>query len=156
AQLLNALATFALAFIARPIGSAIFGHFGDREGRKATLVASLLIMGLCTMLIGVLPGYNEIGAYAPMALCILRFGQGIGFGGEWAGAALLVGENAPAARRARFAMFPQLGGPIGFITANAVFLVLAEVLDAEQFWSWGWRLPFLFSAVLVVFGLYAR
>jgi metabolite-proton symporter len=156
AQLLNALATFAIAFIARPIGSAIFGHFGDRKGRKTTLVASLLIMGVCTTLIGMLPGYNQIGAYAPIALCILRFGQGIGFGGEWAGAALLVVENAPVNRRAWFAMFPQLGGPIGFIAANAVFLVLAETLDADQFRNWGWRLPFLFSAVLVLLGLYVR
>jgi metabolite-proton symporter len=156
AQLLNSLATFAIAFIARPIGSAIFGHFGDRRGRKATLVASLLIMGLCTMLIGLLPGYQQIGAYAPIALCVLRFGQGIGLGGEWAGAALLVIENAPVERRAWFAMFPQLGGPVGFIAANGVFLVLAEVLDGDQFRSWGWRLPFLFSAVLVIIGLYVR
>ena len=156
AQLLNALATFAIAFIARPIGSAIFGHFGDRKGRKTTLVASLLIMGLCTTLIGVLPGYSQIGAYAPIALCILRFGQGIGFGGEWAGAALLVIENAPVKRRTWFAMFPQLGAPIGFIAANAVFLVLAQTFDAEQFRNWGWRLPSLFSAVLVALGLYVR
>jgi metabolite-proton symporter len=156
AQSLSALATFAVAFIARPIGSAIFGHFGDRKGRKTTLVASLLIMGICTTLIGLLPGYQQIGAYAPMALCVLRFGQGIGFGGEWAGAALLVIENAPVTRRTWFAMFPQLGAPVGFIGANGVFLVLAEVLDGDQFRNWGWRLPFLFSAVLVVIGLYVR
>jgi metabolite-proton symporter len=156
AQLLSAFATFAIAFVARPIGSAIFGHFGDRSGRKSTLVASLLIMGLCTTLIGVLPGYAQIGYLAPVLLCLLRFGQGIGFGGEWGGAALLAIENAPAGRRAWFGMFPQLGAPIGFIAANGVFLLIALRLDDDQFHSWGWRLPFLVSAVLVFIGLYVR
>jgi metabolite-proton symporter len=156
AQQLSAFATFAIAFIARPIGSAIFGHFGDRSGRKSTLVATLLIMGACTTLIGLLPGYAEIGYLAPILLCLLRFGQGIGFGGEWGGAALLSIENAPAHRRGWFGMFPQLGGPIGFIAANGVFLLIALSLDDDQFHSWGWRLPFLVSAVLVFIGLYVR
>jgi metabolite-proton symporter len=156
AQLLSAFATFAIAFVARPIGSAIFGHFGDRSGRKSTLVASLLIMGLCTTLIGVLPGYAQIGYLAPVLLCLLRFGQGLGFGGEWGGATLLAIEGAPTHRRAWFGMFPQLGAPIGFIAANGVFLLIALRLDDGQFHSWGWRLPFLVSAVLVFIGLYVR
>lgn len=156
AQLLSAFATFAIAFVARPIGSAIFGHFGDRSGRKSTLVASLLIMGACTTLIGALPGYDQIGYLAPVLLCLLRFGQGLGFGGEWGGAALLAIENAPAGRRAWFGMFPQLGAPIGFIAANGIFLLIALRLDNDQFRSWGWRLPFLLSAVLVLVGLYVR
>jgi metabolite-proton symporter len=156
AQLLSSFAVFAIAFIARPIGSAIFGHFGDRSGRKRTLVASLLIMGICTTLVGVLPSYAQIGFWAPLILCILRFGQGIGLGGEWGGAALLAIENAPDGRRAWFGMFPQLGAPIGFIAANGFFLIIAASLDKDQFLAWGWRLPFLLSAVLVVVGLYVR
>jgi metabolite-proton symporter len=156
AQLLGAFAAFAIAFISRPIGSAIFGHFGDRIGRKATLVASLLIMGICTTLVGVLPTYAQIGYWAPLILCILRFGQGLGFGGEWGGAALLAIENAPASRRAWFGMFPALGAPVGFIAANGIFLFIAASLDKQQFLAWGWRLPFLLSALLVVIGLYAR
>jgi metabolite-proton symporter len=156
AQLLASFAAFAIAFIARPIGSAIFGHFGDRSGRKKTLVASLLIMGICTTLVGVLPSYAQIGVWAPVILCVLRFGQGIGLGGEWGGAALLAIENAPDGRRAWFGMFPQLGAPIGFIAANGFFLLLAAVLDKDQFLAWGWRLPFLLSAALVVIGLYVR
>jgi metabolite-proton symporter len=156
AQLLASFAAFAIAFIARPIGSAIFGHFGDRSGRKKTLVASLLIMGICTTLVGVLPSYAAIGVWAPIILCILRFGQGIGLGGEWGGAALLAIENAPKGRRAWFGMFPQLGAPIGFIAANGFFLLLAANLDKDQFLAWGWRLPFLLSAALVVIGLYVR
>ncbi len=156
AQQLSSFATFAIAFIARPVGSAIFGHFGDRIGRKSTLVASLLIMGLCTTLIGLLPGYAQIDFWAPLLLCALRFGQGIGLGGEWGGAALLAVENAPASRRAWFGMFPQFGAPIGFIAANGVFLGLAASLDNEQFRSGGWRVPFLLSAILVLVGLYVR
>ncbi|HEY2754108.1 MAG TPA: MFS transporter, partial [Pseudolabrys sp.] len=132
AQLLASFAAFAIAFIARPIGSAIFGHFGDRSGRKKTLVASLLIMGICTTFVGVLPSYAQIGVWAPVILCVLRFGQGIGLGGEWGGAALLAIENAPDGRRAWFGMFPQLGAPIGFIAANGFFLLLAAVLDKDQ------------------------
>lgn len=156
AQLLSAFATFAIAFIARPLGSALFGHFGDRIGRKATLVASLLIMGLSTTLIGLLPTYTDIGPLAAVLLCVLRFGQGIGLGGEWGGAALLATENAPPGKRAWFGMFPQLGAPIGFLLANGIFLLLALGLDEAAFKSWGWRIPFLLSAVLLVVGLYVR
>lgn len=156
AQLLSAFASFSIAFIARPLGSALFGHFGDRVGRKATLVASLLVMGLSTTLIGVLPGHASIGLWAPLLLCLLRFGQGLGLGGEWGGAALLATESAPPARRAWFGMFPQLGAPIGFILANGLFLVLALALSEAEFRSWGWRIPFLASAVLLGLGLYVR
>jgi metabolite-proton symporter len=156
AQLLLSFATFAIAFVARPVGSALLGHFGDRVGRKATLVASLLLMGVSTMLIGVLPGYAAIGWLAPALLCLMRFGQGLGLGGEWGGAALLAVENAPPGKRGWFGMFPQLGAPIGFLAANGLFLLLALGLDDEQFRAWGWRVPFLLSAVLVAVGLYVR
>jgi metabolite-proton symporter len=156
AQMLSAFLTFGIAFLARPLGSALFGHFGDRIGRKSTLVASLLLMGVCTTLIGVLPGYDSIGAWAPILLCVLRFGQGLGLGGEWGGAALLATENAPKGKRAWFGMFPQLGPSIGFLAANGLFLTLAMTLDDEQFRSWGWRIPFLLSAALVMVGLYVR
>ncbi|AWN42141.1 MFS transporter [Methylobacterium durans] len=155
-QLLSAFATFAIAFVARPIGAALFGHFGDRIGRKATLVASLMIMGVSTVLIGCLPTYAAAGWFAPAALCILRFGQGLGFGGEWGGAALLAVENAPPGRRAWYGIFPQLGAPVGFISANLGFLALSLGLDAESFQAWGWRIPFLASAALVGVGLYVR
>jgi len=156
AQMLSAFLTFGIAFLARPLGSALFGHFGDRIGRKSTLVASLLLMGVCTTLIGVLPGYEQIGAWAPILLCVLRFGQGLGLGGEWGGAALLATENAPKGKRAWFGMFPQLGPSIGFLAANGLFLGLAMLLSDEQFRAWGWRLPFLLSALLVMVGLYVR
>ena len=156
AQMLSAFLTFGIAFLARPLGSALFGHFGDRIGRKSTLVASLLLMGICTTLIGVLPGYDSIGAWAPILLCLLRFGQGLGLGGEWGGAALLATENAPKGKRAWFGMFPQLGPSIGFLAANGLFLTLAMTLTDEQFRSWGWRIPFLLSAALVIVGLYVR
>ncbi len=156
AQMLSAFLTFGIAFLARPLGSALFGHFGDRVGRKSTLVASLLLMGVCTTLIGVLPGYDRIGAWAPVLLCVLRFGQGLGLGGEWGGAALLATENAPKGKRAWFGMFPQLGPSIGFLAANGLFLSLAVLLSDEQFRAWGWRLPFLLSALLVMVGLYVR
>ena len=155
-QALNAFLTFGIAFIARPIGSMLFGHFGDRIGRKATLVASMLVMGLSTTLIGVLPGYNDVGVVAPWLLCLLRFGQGVGLGGEWGGAALIATENAPANRRAWFGMFPQLGPPIGFLLANGLFLILILTLGEATFVAWAWRVPFLISAVLVVIGLYLR
>lgn len=121
-QRLAAFLTFGVAFLARPVGAMIFGHFGDRVGRKATLIASMLVMGLSTTLIGLLPGYASLGLAAPVLLCLLRFGQGLGLGGEWGGAALIATENAPAHRRAWFGMFPQLGPPIGFFIANALFL----------------------------------
>ncbi|OON38525.1 MFS transporter [Izhakiella australiensis] len=153
---LQSLATFAIAFVARPIGSALFGHFGDRAGRKVTLVASLLTMGLSTVLIGLLPGYDTIGVFAPLLLALARFGQGLGLGGEWGGAALLATENAPAKKRALYGSFPQLGAPIGFFFANGTFLLLSWLLSDQQFMSWGWRVPFILSAVLVIIGLYVR
>ncbi|WP_455818691.1 MFS transporter [Pseudomonas cerasi] len=153
---LQSLATFAIAFIARPIGSAVFGHFGDRAGRKVTLVASLLTMGISTVAIGLLPSYDTIGVFAPLLLALARFGQGLGLGGEWGGAALLATENAPAKKRALYGSFPQLGAPIGFFFANGTFLLLSWLLTDEQFMSWGWRVPFILSAVLVLIGLYVR
>lgn len=156
AQTLSAFVTFAIAFVARPIGSFVFGHFGDRVGRKSTLVASLLVMGLSTTLIGFLPGYDTIGALAPALLCLMRFGQGIGLGGEWGGAALLATEYAPPGKRGWFGMFPQLGPSVGFLASNGLFIALSFGLDDQAFRSWGWRVPFLASAVLVVIGLYVR
>lgn len=156
AQLLSAYASLGLAFLARPLGAWLFGHYGDRIGRKSTLVASLLLMGGSTTLIAFLPTYQMIGWVAPMLLCVLRFGQGIGLGGEWGGAALLAVENAPPHMRARYGMFPQLGAPVGFIAANGLFLFLGLLLTTEQFMDWGWRLPFLGSAVLVFIGLWVR
>jgi metabolite-proton symporter len=155
-QSLNAFLTFGIAFIARPIGALLFGHFGDRVGRKATLAISLLVMGASTTLIGLLPGYALLGWGAPALLCLLRFGQGIGLGGEWGGAALLAAEYAPEGRRGWFGMFPQLGPPVGFLLAVGSFLLLSSILDEAQFRAWGWRIPFLASAVLVVIGLYVR
>ncbi|TAJ73430.1 MAG: MFS transporter [Phenylobacterium sp.] len=156
AQLLQSYATFAVAFFARPVGAAFFGHFGDRIGRKSTLVASLMMMGGSTLLIAFLPTYALVGWVAPFLLCLLRFGQGFGLGGEWGGAALLAVENAPPGWRARFGMFPQLGAPVGFIAANGLFLVLGVLLTQEDFLAWGWRLPFLASAILVGLGLWIR
>jgi metabolite-proton symporter len=153
---LQSLATFALAFFARPVGSAIFGHFGDRVGRKATLVAALLTMGLSTITIGLLPGYGRIGVWAPLLLSLCRLGQGLGLGGEWGGAVLLATENAPPGKRAWYGMFPQLGAPIGFILSNGSFLLLSRFLTDAQFFAFGWRIPFLASALLVWVGLYVR
>ncbi len=155
-QALNAFLTFGIAFVARPIGALLFGHFGDRIGRKTTLAISLLVMGTSTTLIGFLPGYDLIGWTAPALLCLLRFGQGIGLGGEWGGAALLAAEYAPKGRRGWFGMFPQLGPPVGFLLAVGSFLLLSQLLDEAQFRDWGWRIPFVASAVLVVIGLYVR
>ncbi|MBI1175291.1 MAG: MFS transporter [Sideroxydans sp.] len=155
-QKLNAFLTFGIAFLARPLGSLLFGHFGDRIGRKTTLVASLLVMGISTTLVGVLPGYELAGWAAPALLCLLRFGQGIGLGGEWGGAALLAAEYAPQGKRGWFGMFPQLGPPVGFLLAVGSFLLLSQFLDDAQFRAWGWRVPFLASAVLVMLGLYIR
>jgi len=153
---LASLATFGIAFLARPIGSALFGHFGDRVGRKTTLVAALLTMGVSTVAIGALPTYDSIGLAAPTLLAICRFGQGLGLGGEWGGAVLLAVENAPPGRRAWYGMFPQLGAPLGFFLSTTVFLALSGRLGDEQFFAWGWRIPFLASAVLVLVGLYVR
>ena len=156
AQALNAFLTFGIAFLARPLGALLFGHFGDKIGRKTTLVVSLLVMGISTALIGLLPGYELIGWAAPALLCLLRFGQGIGLGGEWGGAALLAAEYAPQGKRGWFGMFPQLGPPIGFLCAVSSFLLLSHFLDDAQFRAWGWRIPFLASAALVIVGLYVR
>ncbi|AJD49502.1 major facilitator transporter [Isoalcanivorax pacificus W11-5] len=153
---LQSLATFALAFFARPLGSAVFGHYGDRVGRKATLVAALLTMGVSTVVIGLLPTYAQIGMLAPLLLALCRFGQGLGLGGEWGGAVLLATENAPPGKRAWYGMFPQLGAPLGFLLSGLSFLILAETLSEQQFFSWGWRIPFLASALLVAIGLYIR
>ena len=154
--MLSSLATFGLAFFARPIGSALFGHFGDRVGRKTTLVASLLTMGVSTVLIGLLPTYHAVGLAAPVLLALCRLGQGLGLGGEWGGAVLLATENAPPGKRAWYGMFPQLGAPLGFLFSGGVFVLLSEWLSDEQFFAFGWRIPFLASAVLVVIGLYVR
>ena len=153
---LASLATFAIAFLARPIGSALFGHFGDRVGRKATLVAALLTMGVSTVTIGILPTYGTIGIAAPLLLALCRFGQGLGLGGEWGGAVLLAIENAPPGKRAWYGMFPQLGAPIGFVFSGGVFLALSTWLTDDQFFAFGWRIPFLASAALVLVGLYVR
>jgi len=156
AATLQSFATFALAFFARPVGSAVFGHYGDRIGRKATLVAALLTMGLSTVAIGLLPTYASIGVLAPLGLALCRFGQGFGLGGEWGGAILLATENAPPGKRAWYGMFPQLGAPIGFIGAGGIFLLLSTVTTEAQFFTFAWRLPFLASSALIAFGLYVR
>lgn len=162
AALLASLATFGLAFVARPVGSILFGHFGDRLGRKSTLVASLLVMGVATFLIGVLPTYHRIGLAAPVLLAVLRFTQGLALGGEWSGAALLATETAKPGRRAAAGIWPQLGAPLGFLLATALFLILLRWLEPAgsdgygPFLAWGWRIPFLLSAVMVGIGLYVR
>lgn len=153
---LASLATFGIAFLARPVGSALFGHFGDRIGRKTTLVLALSCMGLSTVAIGVLPTYATIGVAAPILLAICRFGQGLGLGGEWGGAVLLAIENAPANKRALYGMFPQLGAPVGFFLCGGIFLLLSKLMTDKQFFAYGWRLPFLASAILVFLGLYVR
>jgi metabolite-proton symporter len=155
-SMLQSLATFALAFFARPIGSALFGHFGDRIGRKATLVAALSTMGVSTVAIGLLPTHASIGVWAPVLLALCRLGQGLGLGGEWGGAVLLATENAPPGKRAWYGMFPQLGAPLGFVCSTGVFLLLTHWLDDAAFLAWGWRIPFVASAVLVLVGLYVR
>lgn len=156
AELIGAYASFGVAFVARPFGGAVFGHFGDRIGRKATLVASLVLMGVSTAAIGLLPTYAVAGWLAPALLCLMRFGQGLALGGEWTGAALLALENAPAGWRARYAMFAPLGAPIGFVIANGLFLFLTLALTLGEFADWGWRVPFLASAPLVLMGLWVR
>jgi metabolite-proton symporter len=156
AATLESLATFGIAFLARPVGSALFGHFGDRIGRKTTLVIALSTMGISTVAIGALPTYRTIGFAAPLLLALCRFGQGLGLGGEWGGAVLLAIENAPPNKRAWYGMFPQLGAPAGFLLSGGTFLLLSKWLTDKQFFSFGWRLPFLASAVLVFLGLYVR
>jgi metabolite-proton symporter len=153
---LQSLATFALAFFARPLGAALFGHFGDRRGRKATLVAALMTMGPSTVAIGLLPTYQSIGVAAPILLALFRFGQGLGLGGEWGGAVLLAMENAPPGKKAWYGMFPQLGAPLGFIFSSATLFILGKTLTDQQFFRYGWRIPFIASAVLVWVGLYVR
>ncbi len=153
---LQSFATFSIAFFARPIGAMIFGHFGDRIGRKATLVAALMTMGLSTVVIGMLPTYEAIGVLAPVLLALCRLGQGLGLGGEWGGAVLLATENAPEGKRSWYAMFPQLGAPIGFILSAGLFLILRESMTDADFLNYGWRIPFLISIVLVAVGLYVR
>jgi metabolite-proton symporter len=155
-DLLLSYATFSVAFFARPLGAVVFGHYGDRIGRKSTLVASLFIMGVSTFAVAFLPTFAAIGWAAPALLCLLRFGQGFGLGGEWGGAALLAVENAPPGKRARYGMFPQLGAPIGFLISNGLFLLLGLWLSEEDFMAWGWRIPFLGSAFLVIIGLWVR
>ncbi|GAA2959043.1 MFS transporter [Glutamicibacter bergerei] len=155
--ILSSFAIFGVAFVARPLGSIIFGHYGDRLGRKGTLVASLLLMGIATFLMGFLPAaQGHWTVLAPLALVILRFAQGLALGGEWSGAALLATENAPKNKRAIYGTFPQLGAPVGFILSNLIFVVLQTTLTAEQFLAWGWRVPFYFSAVMVIIGLWVR
>ncbi|WP_231031307.1 MFS transporter [Sphingomonas sp. IC-56] len=154
-QLLS-YASFSVAFFARPLGGLVFGHFGDRLGRKSTLVASLMLMGVSTLLIAFLPTYAMIGWLAPALLCLMRFGQGLGLGGEWGGASLLAVENAPPGWANRYGSFPPLGAPVGFIFANGFFLVLGAVMTDDQFREWGWRLPFLASGLLVGLGLWVR
>ncbi|GAA3588906.1 MFS transporter [Klugiella xanthotipulae] len=162
--LLSSFAIFGVAFVARPVGALLFGHFGDKHGRKVTLVASLLTMGISTFIIGLLPTFDQIGYLAPGLLVLMRFGQGLGLGGEWSGAVLVATENAPKGRRALWGTFPQVGAPIGFILANGVFLIINWMLPhsdnpalaSEAFLAWGWRIPFLISAVLVIIGLWVR
>lgn len=156
AQTMFSFMSFGLAFFARPVGAIVFGHYGDRIGRKSTLVASLMLMGLSTLLIAFLPTYAMVGWVAPLLLCILRFGQGFGLGGEWGGASLLAVENAPKGWEARFGSAPQFGAPVGFLAANGLFLILGLVLSDADFKAWGWRIPFLASAVLVGLGLWVR
>ena len=153
---LQSLATFALAFVARPIGAALFGHFGDRVGRKTTLVTALMTMGISTICIGLLPTYESAGVYAALLLALCRIGQGIGLGGEWGGAALLATENAPPGKHGWYGMFPQLGAPLGLIISIGAFLLISNQLSEAQLFSWGWRVPFLASTVLVAVGLYIR
>ena len=151
-----ALSTLALTFIARPLGAVLFGHFGDRLGRKNTFVMSLLVMGISTVVIGLLPTYDSIGIWATILLCLCRIGQGIGLGGEWGGAALVAIENAPEGKRGWYGSFPQLGAPLGLLLANGVFLLITVLLGQVAMTDWAWRIPFLSSFVLVAIGLYVR
>ncbi len=153
---LESLATFSIAFLARPLGSAVFGHYGDKIGRKVTLVVALLTMGISTVSIGFLPSYASIGVLAPILLMLCRFGQGVGLGGEWGGAVLLAIENAPPHKRAWYGMFPQLGAPIGLLLSGGTFLILTDSMSPEAFLDYGWRIPFIASSLLVLVGFYIR
>jgi metabolite-proton symporter len=155
-SVLQSLATFSIAFFARPIGSAVFGHYGDKIGRKTTLVVALLTMGISTVSIGFLPSYASVGIVAPILLMLCRFGQGVGLGGEWGGAVLLAIENAPPHKRAWYGMFPQLGAPIGLLLSGGTFLILTNTMSSEDFLDYGWRIPFLASSLLVLVGFYIR
>lgn len=154
--LLASFATFSIAFFARPFGAVVFGHFGDRIGRKTTLVAALLTMGVSTVIIGLLPTYEQIGVVAPLLLALCRFGQGFGLGGEWGGAVLLATENAPPGKRSWYGMFPQLGAPVGLFLSSGIFWLLLHVMSQEALLSWGWRVPFISSIVLIAIGLWVR
>ena len=151
-----ALSTLALTFIARPLGAVLFGHFGDHLGRKNTFVMSLLVMGISTVVIGLLPTYDSIGIWATILLCLCRIGQGIGLGGEWGGAALVAIENAPEGKRGWYGTFPQLGAPLGLLLSNGVFLLITALFGQAAMTDWAWRIPFLSSFVLVAVGLYVR
>ncbi|GGF84710.1 MULTISPECIES: MFS transporter [Rhizobium] len=154
--LLASFATFSIAFFARPLGAIVFGHYGDRIGRKTTLVAALLTMGISTVVIGLLPTYEQIGVVAPLLLALCRFGQGFGLGGEWGGAVLLATENAPPGKRSWYGMFPQLGAPLGLFLSSGVFWILLHFMSQEALLSWGWRVPFIASIILVAVGLWVR
>jgi metabolite-proton symporter len=154
--LLASFATFSIAFFARPLGAVVFGHFGDRVGRKTTLVAALLTMGVSTVIIGLLPTYEQIGVIAPLLLALCRFGQGFGLGGEWGGAVLLATENAPEGKRSWYGMFPQLGAPVGLFLSSGAFWLLLHLMTQEQLLSWGWRIPFIASIILIAVGLWVR
>ena len=155
-SVLQSLATFSIAFFARPLGSAVFGHYGDKIGRKTTLVVALLTMGISTVSIGFLPSYASIGIAAPILLMLCRFGQGVGLGGEWGGAVLLAIENAPPHKRAWYGMFPQLGAPIGLVLSGGTFLLLTNSMSSQDFLEYGWRIPFIASSLLVLVGFYIR
>ncbi|NVK62067.1 MAG: MHS family MFS transporter [Rhodobacteraceae bacterium] len=154
--LLASFATFSIAFFARPLGAVVFGHFGDRIGRKATLVAALLTMGISTVVIGLLPTYEQIGVVAPLLLALCRFGQGFGLGGEWGGAVLMATENAPEGKKNWYGMFPQLGAPVGLFLSSGLFWILLQFMPQETLLSWGWRIPFVASLVLIIVGLWVR
>ncbi len=154
--LLASFATFSIAFFARPLGAVVFGHFGDRIGRKTTLVAALLTMGISTVIIGLLPTYSSIGVFAPLLLALCRFGQGFGLGGEWGGAVLLATENAPPGKRTWYGMFPQLGAPVGLFLSSGIFWLLLHVISQDALLSWGWRVPFIASIILIAVGLWVR
>ncbi len=154
--LILSLLTFAAGFIARPIGGIIFGHFGDRVGRKKTLIAALMLMGISSTLIGLLPTYAMIGVTAPILLTLLRFAQGLAIGGQWGGAMLLVTESAPSNQRGYYGAFAQAGAPIGVILANLALIVTSALVSEEFFNTWGWRIPFLASAVLILISMYIQ